>query len=130
MYHVPLALQYIYGRNDEEGENGEEGREWGLPVLLYPDDLVLCGESKEDLRAIVGRFAEVCKRRSLNVNAGKIKVMVLGGEERLECEVCLDGIRLEHVSEFKYLGCVLDESGTDEAECRRMVPSGEGKQVL
>ena len=24
------------------------------------------------------------------------------------------GIRLEHVSEFKYFGCVLDESGTDE----------------
>ena len=24
-------------------------------------------------------------------------------------------MRLEHVSEFKYFGCVLDESGTDEA---------------
>ena len=30
--------------------------------------------------------------------------------KRLECEVYVDGIRLEHVSEFKYLGCVLDES--------------------
>ena len=37
----------------------------------------------------------------------------------MECEVCVDGIRLEHVSEFKYLGSVLDESGTDEAECGR-----------
>ena len=26
-------------------------------------------------------------------------------------------------SEFKYLGCVLDESGTDEAECNRKVAS-------
>ena len=25
---------------------------------------------------------------------------------------------MEHVSEFKYLGCALDESDTDEAECR------------
>ena len=32
-------------------------------------------------------------------------------------------IRLEHVSEFKYLGCVLVESGTDEAECSRKVAS-------
>ena len=31
---------------------------------------------------------------------------------------------LEHVSEFKYLGCVLDESGTDGAECSRKVASG------
>ena len=30
---------------------------------------------------------------------------------------------LEHVSEFKYFGCVLDESGTDEAECCRKVAS-------
>ena len=46
--------------------------------------------------------------------------MVLNGEEGLECEVQVDGIRLEHVSEFKYLGCVLDESGTDgvESSCR------------
>ena len=43
--------------------------------------------------------------------------MLLGGEEWLRCEVCLNGIRLEHVSEFKYFGCVLDESGKDEAEC-------------
>ena len=50
--------------------------------------------------------------------------MVLGGEEGLECEVCVDGIRLEHVSEFKYLGCVLDESRTYEAECSKKVASG------
>ena len=37
-------------------------------------------------------------------------MMILNGEEGLECEVHVDGIRLEHVSEFIYLGCVLDES--------------------
>ena len=71
----------------------KEGRGWRLLGLLYVDDLVLCDELEEDLRAMVGRFA------------GKSKVMVLGWEEMLECEVYVDGIRLEHVSEFKYLGC-------------------------
>ena len=37
------------------------------------------------------------------------------------CDVCADGIRFEHVSEFKYLRCVLDEAGTDEGECSRKV---------
>ena len=46
---------------------------------------------------------------------------MLGGEDGMECEVHVDGIRLEYVSEFKYLGCVLDESGTDE--CSRKVVS-------
>ena len=70
--------------------------------------MVLYGESEEDLRVIVGWFAEVCRWTGLEVNAGKSKVMVRNGEEGLECEVHVDGIRLEHVSEFKYLECVLD----------------------
>ena len=40
----------------------EDGREWRLPSLLYAGDLVLCGKSEEDLRAMVGQFAEVCRR--------------------------------------------------------------------
>ena len=58
------------------------------------------------------------------VNAGKSKVMVMNGEEGLECEVYIDGVHLEYVSEFKYLGCVLVESGTDGAKCSRKVVSG------
>ena len=63
--------------------------------LLYADELVLCGESEEGLRAIVGRFVEVRRRRGLKFNAGKSKVMVLNGEEGLECKVYVEGIRLE-----------------------------------
>ena len=77
--------------------------------------MVLCGESEEDLKAIMGRFIEVCRRRGLKGNVGKSKVMLLDVEEGLECEICADRIRLEHVSEFKYLGCVLEESDTNEA---------------
>ena len=55
----------------------EEGREWRLPGFLCINDLILCGESEENLRAMVGRFTEVCRRRGLTVNACKRKVMVL-----------------------------------------------------
>ena len=60
----------------------------------------------------------------MKVNAANNKVMVLNGEERLESEVHTDRIRFEHASEFKYLGCILDESGTDRAECNRKMVSG------
>ena len=33
-------------------------------------------------------------------------------------------MQFEHLMEFRYLGCVLDKSGTDEAESRRKVVSG------
>ena len=57
------------------------------------------------------------------MKAGESKVIVLNGKEGLECEVYVDGICLEHVSKFKYLGCVLDESGTEDAECSKRVVS-------
>ena len=100
-----------------------------LPGLLYADDLVLYGESEEDLRVMVGQFFEVCRTRRLKVSADKSKVMVLNGEERLECKVHIDRIHLEHVSEFKYLGYVLDKSGIDGSECSRMVVSEGGWQM-
>ena len=53
---------------------------------------------------------------------------LLNEKEGLECESCVDGMRLEHVSEFKYLRCVLGESGTYEAEGGRKV--ARGLQVL
>ena len=72
---------------------------------LCADDLVLCSESDEDLRAIVRRFVELCRRKGLKVNAGKSKVMVLSGERELVCEIYIDRVCFEHVSDFKYLGC-------------------------
>ena len=79
MYLVTLAFQCIYECNHEGGKDGDrqEGREWRLPGLLYADDLVLCSELEEDLRAMVGRFVEVCRRRELKVNAGKSEVIIL-----------------------------------------------------
>ena len=59
---------------------------------------------EKDLRAMVERIVEVCRRRGLKVNASESKVRLLCGEERLECEVCVDGMRLEYVSKFKYWG--------------------------
>ena len=41
----------------------EGGKKWRLPALLYADDLVLCDELEEDLRAMMEHFVEVCRRR-------------------------------------------------------------------
>ena len=57
----------------------------------------------------------MCSRRDLKVSADKRKVMVLGGKEGSICEI--------FVWEFKYLRCVLNENGTDGAECCRKVLS-------
>ena len=46
-----------------------------MPGHLYADYLVLWGNLSEDLRVMLGWFAEVSRRRGLKVNAVKSKVM-------------------------------------------------------
>ena len=62
-------------------------------------------------------FAEVFKSYiSEKVTVDKSRVMVLGGEKRLVCDIIVDGSQLKQSQEFQYLGFVLDESSTDRAE--------------
>ena len=79
--------------------------EWGVVRL----EGVLCIFGTSEMNENRRKLVELRKEKKLKVNAVKSKVMVLDGEEGLECEVCVDGIRLEYISEFKYWGCVLDE---------------------
>ena len=63
-----------------------------MPGLLCADGLVLGDMLEEDLRVMVEHFVEVCRRRGLRVNKDKIMVMVLNGEEGLECQVSVDRV--------------------------------------
>ena len=61
--------------------------------------------------------------------------MIKGGGDRVLDWIWIElvhvgGVCLEHLSEFKYLGCVLDEAGTKMSECSRKVASGGGWQDL
>ena len=69
----------------------QEEVEERLAGLLYPDDMVLCGNSEEDQKVKVVSFVEVYRRRDLKVNADKSKVMPLSGKKKLECEVLVNG---------------------------------------
>ena len=66
-------MYYKYGHRGKGGWNREEGREGRLPSILYENYLFLCGESEDDLQAMVGRFVEVCRRRGIKDNADKSK---------------------------------------------------------
>ena len=48
---------------------------------MQVDDLVFCGESKQDLGVMIGYFVEICRKKCLKIKADKSKVIVLGGED-------------------------------------------------
>ena len=91
---------------------GHGGYVWRVNQLLYADDTVLIGESKEELQRLLNEFDNVCERRKLKVNVGKSKVMVCGKNEREESlSLSLKGEVLEEVESFKYLGSIVGKNG-------------------
>ena len=75
MYHVSMDFN-VNGWFNERSENDigrmemrfrKEKRIWKLPGPMYANDLVLCNESEEDLRAVICCFIEICKRKGLQV---------------------------------------------------------------
>lgn len=86
----------------------------------FADDVVLIAEDERELQENLEIWNTVLEENGMKINKKKTKVMVIG-EDSVEMKVRIDGIRLEQVRVFPYLGVALDEKGTQEVEIRDRV---------
>lgn len=87
---------------------------WGemeISSLLYADDLVLFSQSKEGLQNGLGKIEAYCKTWRLSINKSKTKVMCVSDQTNPYFHI--DNCQLEIVTEFKYLGILMDNKGTN-----------------
>ena len=76
---------------DEVTENARKG--WMMQIL-YADDMVLMGETMEELRENFDEWREAFESKGMRVNLGKTKLMVSGMAEKTfdskidPCGVC------------------------------------------
>ena len=83
-----------------------------LNSLFWADDLVLFAETKEDLDRLLKTLEEFCKENELIINTKKTKCMIFNKTGRLmRRPFFLDGVKLEMVRSYKYLGFVITPSG-------------------
>ena len=47
----------------------------------------------------------------MEINAKKMKVVVIGKNEEVKCQIRMIGARLEHITQYKYLGTVTATDG-------------------
>ena len=83
----------------------------GTYVILYADDIALLGESEEDIQLQLNNLLEWCKKWRMKVNVSKSKIVHYrpSGQERTQFIFKLGSENLEVVSQYKYLGLVLNE---------------------
>lgn len=88
------------------------GRRVKLYCLAYADDLVIIACTPNELRDMLNTLKRYADRRKLTVNTTKSKVMRFSVGGKLSKEKWLyDGINMEEVRSFNYLGFVFQING-------------------
>ena len=117
-------MKEVKARVLEQGASlkDEDGHEWQVSILLFADDTLLIGDSEEKLQKLVTEFGNVCRDRKLSVNVGKSKVMRVGRERGVrELNVLLDGVQMEEVQAYRYLGVDMSADGMMDEEVRHRI---------
>jgi len=92
----------------------EVDEETRLRLLLFVDDIVLLAESEEEMQKMLEVFGGLVEKWRLRVNVAKSKVLGCGGRGdggEDEAELVLNGVVLERVRKYKYLGVWFTEDG-------------------
>lgn len=86
--------------------------------LLYADDCDLATHTEEDLQTLMNCFSDACKMLGLQISIKKTKVMFqpAPGNTYYPPRIYVDGVKLEVVTDFVYLGSILSENGSLDNE--------------
>ena len=109
-----LFIEDIESFLQQDNTTGLTINEICLVILLFADDMVICGDSVEDLQSRLNSLREYCEKWGLEVNTAKTKVVVFrkrGPVKRNEHFIYNDE-QLEIVDDFNYLGITLNYTGT------------------
>jgi len=86
------------------------------PIIKYSDDTAIEDLSNSDsiYFSVVDRFNSWCKQNFLDLNVKKTKELIIDFRRKPTPipELFIDGVKVERVSEYKYLGTVIDEKLT------------------
>ena len=91
--------------------------------LRYADDTVLLAESEEELQVLVDAVKEESLKYGLEMNTKKTKTMVIrkNTHEVVNAKIKVDGVILEQVEKYQYLGQLITEDGRCEVEIKRRI---------
>ena len=90
--------------------------------MLFADDIVICKETRKmEQRLECWQYA--VKRRGMTVSRLKTEYLCINGGNDEET-VKMENIKVPRVKEFKYLGSMVQESGSCEREVKRRVQAG------
>ena len=94
--------------------------------MLYADDIVSCGTRSEVVENKLEEWRRAMEDRGLKIYRKKTIYLRFNVDGNLDVnsDINIQGVNLERVSTFKYLGSTLTENGDLHAEMTHRIQSG------
>lgn len=98
-----------------------------LMLLLFADDILLWGNTQEELQLQLDTLRQYCQLWQLEVNAAKTKVL-LSPHAKLDTPLLYDGMELEVVESSPYLGVLVKGSADWDSMIEKTVAKALKRQ--
>ena len=97
--------------------------------VRFADDTVLIANTEKDLQDLVNKINKESKIYGLLLNKTKTYTMVLSKKKEIpKYSIEIDGVELEQVRQFNYLGSILTSCGRSKVEIDRRI--GQAKSAF
>ena len=92
-------------------------------TILFADDIVICEETREEMEQRLECWRYALERREMKVSRSKTEYLCIN-EGNDDKTVKMENTKVPRVKEFKYLGSIVQESGSCEREIKKRVQTG------
>ena len=93
-------------------DQGKEVHDRQINTIFWADDIVMVTKNENTLRKMLKPLEEYANENKFVMNADKTKIMILNKTGKLmRSAFRINGIQLENVRSYKYLGFLLTPSG-------------------
>jgi hypothetical protein len=93
-------------------------------ILAYADDIVIFGNTRQEITQITSKLLEISKKLGLYVNQEKTKFMVLSRSNENQHNLQVGNLTFEKVENFKYLGVNINSKNDMHREISERIASG------
>ena len=107
-----IFLSQLARELNDLGDNNLSVGDIGLNSIFWADDIILLAESEKNLEELINITASFSNQNKLSINIKKTKCLIFNKSGRFmrNC-FFINGVKLENVREYKYLGFKFTPSG-------------------
>ncbi|VVC45686.1 Reverse transcriptase domain [Cinara cedri] len=89
-----------------------------VQMLRFADDIAMVADSEENLERMLQKMNNTLKQEyNMNINKTKIKILV-GSRQQVDTNIIMDGIKLENINSYTYLGSRVMSNGKSATDFR------------